>query len=88
MSGDEPAKLLTMSKATRSMSAGVTLPTKTVLTAQTKVGDISHSMFDSPDDRVDDQLELRRWELEKRYTGSALAAHVHERGTDLGSTLR
>lgn len=43
-----------------------------VLTVQTSVGNIPHGVLESPDDRVDDQLELSRRNLQKSYSPSQL----------------
>lgn len=39
-----------------------------VLTVQTGVGNIPHGVLKSPDNRVDDQLELLRRNLQKSYS--------------------
>ena len=59
ISGGDPAKLLTRSNATTHQL--LFQSRECILTAETEIGDISHSVLDSPQDGVIDKLELRWW---------------------------
>jgi hypothetical protein len=60
ISGEAPAKLLTKSNATINQYACFHNEASSELTAKTQIGDISHSVLDSPQDGIIDKLELCR----------------------------
>lgn len=57
ISGGDPAKLLTKSNATTRQLLFCSL--MGILTTETEIGDISHSVLDGPKNGVIDKLELR-----------------------------